>query len=86
VTLAREALAIDAESAALRGVASNLQRLADTWASASADARRQTVDAIGAAVAAETARALAVPPAAPATAAAPLAGAFDAALRRGGSR
>ena len=60
--LARQALAIDPESAALRRAATELQRLASTWATTSADARRKTVDAAAADVAAEAARVLADSP------------------------
>jgi len=77
--LARQALAVDPESVALRRAATELQRLASTWATTTADARRRTVDAAAADVAAEAARVLADPPiqaAAPA-----LAGPFADALR-----
>jgi len=77
--LARQVLAIDPESAALRRAATELQRLASTWATTSADARRKTVDAAAASVATEAARVLADPPiqaAAPA-----LTGPFADALR-----
>jgi len=77
--LARQVLAIDPESAALRRAATELQRLASTWATTSADARRKTVDAAAASVATEAARVLADPPiqaAAPA-----LAGPFADGLR-----
>jgi hypothetical protein len=86
VALAREALAIDPESAALRGVAADLQRLADAAAAISPDARRQQIDSLAAAVAAETTRSLASSPMLPDTSSAPLAGAFADALRRGHAR
>jgi hypothetical protein len=77
--LARQALAVDPESAALRRAATELQRLASTWATTSADARRKMVDAAAADVAAEAARVLAD---APVQATAPaLAGPFADALR-----
>jgi hypothetical protein len=85
-TLAREALVIDSESSALRIVAADLQRLADTWSSSTADVRRSKIDAIASAIAAETTHSLASPPMLPTTVAAPLAGAFADALRRGGTR
>ena len=77
--LARQALAIDPESAALRRAATELQRLASTWATTSADARRKAVDAAAAGVSAEAARVLAdspIPASAPA-----LAGPFADAFR-----
>lgn len=86
IALAREALAIDAESSVLRGVAADLQRLADTWPVTAADARRSRIDGLAAVVAAETTRSLASAPMLPDTRTAPLAGAFVDALRRGGSR
>ena len=77
--LARQTLAIDPESAALRRAATELQRLASTWATTSADARRKTVDAAAADVGAEAARVLAD---SPIRATAPaLAGPFADALR-----
>jgi hypothetical protein len=77
--LARQALAVDPESAALRRAATELQRLASTWATTNAEARRKMVDAAAADVAAEAARVLAD---APIWAAAPaLAGPFADALR-----
>jgi hypothetical protein len=77
--LARQALAVDPESAALRRAATELQRLASAWATTSADARRKTVDAAAADVAAEAARVLAD---SPLRATAPaLAGPFADALR-----
>jgi len=77
--LARQALAVDPESAALRRAATELQRLASTWATTSAEARRKLVDAAAADVAAEAARVLAD---APVQATAPaLAGPFADALR-----
>ena len=85
--LARQTLAIDPESAALRRAATELQRLASTWATTSADARRKTVDAAAADVAAEAARVLADSPiraAAPALAG-PFADALRAALTPGAS-
>jgi hypothetical protein len=85
--LARQALAVDPESAALRRAATELQRLASTWATTSADARRKTVDAAAADVAAEAARVLADPPiraTAPALAG-PFADALRAALAPGAS-
>src|SRR5262249_37470421 len=60
--LARQALAVDPESAALRRAATELQRLASTWATTSADARQKTVDAAAADVAAEATRGLADSP------------------------
>jgi hypothetical protein len=60
--LARQALAVDPESAALRRAATELQRLASTWATTSADERRKVVDAAAADVAAEAARVLADSP------------------------
>jgi hypothetical protein len=77
--LARQTLAVDPESAALRRAATELQRLASTWAMTSADAKRKTVDAAAAGVAAEAARVLADPPIR--AAAPPLAGPFADALR-----
>jgi len=77
--LARQALAIDPESAGLRRAATELQRLASTWETTTADARRKAVDAAAADVAAEAARALAD---SPLRATAPaLAGPFADALR-----
>jgi len=77
--LARQALAVDPESAALRRAATELQRLASAWTTTSADARRKTVDAAAADVAAEAARVLAD---SPLRATAPaLAGPFADALR-----
>jgi hypothetical protein len=84
--LAREALAIDPESAALRAVAADFQRLADTWSSSVSDVRRSKIDAIGGAIATETTRTLATASMLPNTVAAPLAGAFADALRRRGTR
>src|SRR5262249_30091614 len=60
--LARQTLAVDPESATLRQAATELQRLASTWATTSADVRRKTVDAAAADVAAEAARVLADSP------------------------
>jgi hypothetical protein len=85
--LARQTLGIDPESAALRRAATELQRLASTWATTSADARRKTVDAAAADVAAEAARVLADSPiraTAPALAG-PFADALRAALAPGAS-
>ena len=80
--LARQALRIDPESIALRGAATDLQAVADTWTAIPADARRQTLDAAAGQVAAEAARALA---AAPFPAVSPrLAGTFAGALRSAG--
>jgi len=85
--LARQALAVDPESAALRRAATELQRLASTWATTSPDERRKTLDAAAADVAAEAARVLADSPirvTAPALAG-PFADAIRAALAPGAS-
>jgi hypothetical protein len=80
--LAGQALKTDPESVALRRAATELQRLADTWATTAADARRQTLDAAAAVVAAEASRGLA---GAPLRAVSPaIAGPFGDALRTAG--
>lgn len=77
--LARQALAVNPESAALRRAATELQRLASTWATTGADARRKAVETVAADVAAEATRVLAD---SPIRATAPaLAGPFADALR-----
>jgi hypothetical protein len=81
--LARHALRIDPESVALRDAATGLQHVADTWATADAETRRQALDAAASGVAAEATRALAT---APLRAAVPnLAGSFADALRTRGA-
>jgi hypothetical protein len=62
VVLAELAVRTDTESAALRAIASDLQQLADGWIASSEEARRRSVDAIAARVAAEARRTLADPP------------------------
>ena len=79
--LARQALRIDPESLPLRSAATGLQAVADTWTETSAGARRQTLDAVAAQVAAEAARALAAAPFP--SASSRLAGPFADALRVG---
>ncbi len=86
IELAREALRIDPESAALRRAAADLQRIADTWSASSPDARRQALEAVALAVAGEAAHALRGPQLTPPPVSPPLAGAFADALRRGGPR
>lgn len=83
VTLAREALLVDAVSKSLRNAAADLQRAADAWPSASTDARRAALDAVASTVAAEAARALTAPAAFPSFASPSLAGGFADALRGG---
>ena len=74
----------DSTSVTLRRAATELQRLASTWAITSADVRRKMVDRAAADVAGEAARALAD---APIRAAAPtLAGPFADRLRVGAAR
>jgi len=86
IALAREALLIDAESAVLQRAASDLQRIADTWAGTRVDDRRRAVDAVASSIATETTRALATS-ALPSRLVAPtLAGAFVDALGHGGAR
>ena len=60
--LAAFAVRIAPESGALRLIASDLQRLADRWATAGADARRASITAIAAQVVREARRAIADPP------------------------
>jgi hypothetical protein len=86
IELAREAVRIDPESAALRRAAADLQRIADTWSASSPDTRRQALEAVASVVAGETAHALRGPQLTPPLVSPPLAGAFADALRRGGSR
>src|SRR5262245_40285086 len=57
------AIRIDPESAPLRQIAADLQRLADVWTSTDAAARRTTIDSIAAAIAVEARRTLADAPA-----------------------
>ena len=83
IELAREALLIDASSAALRQAAADLQRVADTWSSTRADARTTALDRVASAVAGEAAHALASPPLPSSLVAPRLAGGFADALRGG---
>jgi hypothetical protein len=86
IELGREALSIDADSAVLRAAAAELQRVADTWSTTDIDSRRNAIEGVAGAVAAEAARALATAPISPSRTAPPLAGAFADALRRGSAR
>jgi hypothetical protein len=61
--VAESAIRIDPESAVLRQVAADVQRLADAWTATAENARRRALDAIALSVAAEARRALADPPA-----------------------
>lgn len=60
--LAELAVRTDAESQALRRVATDLQKLADSWNASTAEARTRAIDAIAAQVASDARRALADPP------------------------
>ncbi len=60
--LAELAVRTDPESATLRSIAADLQKLADTWNGSDRSARSTQLDAIAARVAAETRRVLADPP------------------------
>ncbi len=60
--LAELAVRTDPESATLRSIAADLQKLADTWNGSDRSARSTQLDAISARVAAETRRVLADPP------------------------
>ena len=81
--LARQAVKADPESVALRRAATELQRLASTWTTTSADVRRKALDSAAADIAVEAARALADAPL-PASGS-KLAGAFADALRGAGA-
>jgi len=86
LVLAREALRIDPESAALRTATADLQRLGDSWSAIRIDTRRQTLDDIAAGVARELSRALAGPAPHESFVAPSLAGAVADGLGRRGPR
>ena len=81
--LAREALRIDANSAALRKAAADLQRIADIWPETSPAARQPSIDAVSGAVATEVTQAMAASPARSTFVVPALAGGFADALRSG---
>ncbi len=84
--LAREALRIDANSAALRKAAADLQRIADIWPETSPAARQPSIDAVSGAVATEVTQAMAASPARSTFVVPALAGGFADALRSGESK
>ena len=61
LVLAEAALRVDPDAPVLRSASADLQRVSDTWSSTSRDERARALDAITAALAAESRRALADP-------------------------
>jgi hypothetical protein len=86
VVLAGEALRIDPDSVTLRRIAADLQRIAESWAAARADARKRALTDVVAAVQRETTLALAAPALQAPFASSSIAGAFADAVSRGGLR